>query len=110
MEDMTSTRRTNLFRIRAVNEANAPLLSITLTDLAGSTITAMAEVRNDSRVLGSGMFKPSFGEGNYTLHFCMDVHAPTTSLIDHVIVVGPEIIPYQEFVIVSAVGSNLFEA
>jgi len=104
---MTSTRRTNLFRIRAVHEVNAPLLSITLTDLAGSMIAAMAEVRNNSRVLGSGMFKPSFGEGNYTLHFCMDVHAPTTSLIDHVVILGPEAIPDQEFVIVSADGCNL---
>jgi hypothetical protein len=98
MEDMTSTRRTNLFRIKAVDQVAVPLLSLSLTDLAGSTIAAMAEVRNNSRILGSGMFKPSFGDGNYTVHFCMDVHSPTTSLIDHVVVLGSQTIPDQEFV------------
>ena len=98
---MTSTRRTNLFRIRVVDQVDVPLLSVTLTDLAGSTITAMGEVRNYSRVLGSGTFKPSFGEGNYTLHFCMDVEGRNTSLIDHVVVRGSETIHDEDFVVVS---------
>lgn len=63
MEDMTSTRRTNLFRITAVEETAVPVLSVGLTDLSESTSQAFAEIRDHSRVVGNGTFTPSFGEG-----------------------------------------------
>jgi putative alpha-1,2-mannosidase len=61
--DMTSTRRTNLFRITAVDYTDVPVLSVGLFDLSESTLGVFAEVRSDSRVIGNGTFKPSFGEG-----------------------------------------------
>lgn len=63
MADMTSTRRTNLFRIQTVEDVVLPVLSVGLTDLSASTVQAFAEVRDDFRVVGNGTFKPSFGEG-----------------------------------------------
>ena len=66
---MTSTRRTNLFRITAVEDTAVPVLSVGLVDLSESTSQAFVEIRNDSRVVGNGTFKPSFGEGTSTLYF-----------------------------------------
>jgi hypothetical protein len=63
---MTSTRRTNLFRVEAIGEVEVPLLSIGLMDLQQSTIEAFVEVRDGHQVIGNGTFKPSFGEGIYT--------------------------------------------
>jgi hypothetical protein len=40
-----------------------PVLSVGLMDLSASTISAWSEVRENSRVVGNGTFKPSFGEG-----------------------------------------------
>lgn len=88
MGDMTSAQRTNLFRFRALKNISAPLLSITLTDLSGSTQAAAADVYRSTHVEGRGNFRPSFGEGNYTLYFCMDVRSEDTSVIDHSIVRG----------------------
>src|SRR5271154_4029811 len=61
--DMTSTRRTNLFRIEAVEEVEVPVLSVGLMDLSGSTVEAFSEIRNGFQVVGNGTFSPSFGEG-----------------------------------------------
>lgn len=60
---MTSTRRTNLFRITAAENIQFPVLSVGLTDLSESTSQVFAEVRDNYRVVGNGTFKPSFGEG-----------------------------------------------
>jgi len=60
---MTSARRTNLYRITAVDNIVNPVLSVGLTDLAGSISEAYAEIRGDFRLVGNGTFKPSFGEG-----------------------------------------------
>jgi putative alpha-1,2-mannosidase len=61
--EMTSTRRTNLFRIKALDTADMPVLSVGLMDLSASTISAWSEVRKNFRVVGNGTFRPSFGEG-----------------------------------------------
>jgi hypothetical protein len=63
MVDMTSTRRTNLFRIEAVEEVEVPILSVGLMDLSGSTVEAFSEIRDGFQVVGNGTFSPSFGEG-----------------------------------------------
>jgi hypothetical protein len=60
---MTSTRRTNLFRITALDHVDVPVLSVGLFDLSESTLGVFAEVRDGFRVTGNGTFKPSFGEG-----------------------------------------------
>jgi hypothetical protein len=90
MEDMTSAQRTNLFRFRSLKNITAPLLSITLTDLSGSTQAVAADVDGSTHVEGGGNFRPSFGEGNYTLYFCMDVRSEDTSVIDHAIIQGAQ--------------------
>ena len=69
MVDMTSTRRTNLFRIKAVEDVAVPVLSVGLTDLSESTLQGYSEIRNGSRVVGNGTFRPSFGEG-IPLFYC----------------------------------------
>jgi hypothetical protein len=61
---MTSTRQTNLFRIRAIEAVDMPLLSVGLKDLSGSTKEAGADILDDFRVVGNGTFTPSFGEGS----------------------------------------------
>jgi hypothetical protein len=61
--EMTSTRRTNLFRIKAVTDIDVPILSIGLMDLSQSTHSSFAQVQNSSRVIGNGTFNPSFGVG-----------------------------------------------
>lgn len=63
MTEMTSTRRTNLFRIKANEAIPVPILSVGLTDLSQSTIDAYAEIQDEFRIIGNGTFKPSFGEG-----------------------------------------------
>src|SRR5579862_1449491 len=62
---MTSARRTNLFRIKANEAVQLPLLSVGLTDLSKSTIDAYAEVQGGFRIVGNGTFRPSFGEGSF---------------------------------------------
>ena len=61
--EMTSTRRTNLFRIKAVTDINVPILSIGLMDLSQSTHSSFAQIQSSSRVVGNGTFNPSFGAG-----------------------------------------------
>jgi putative alpha-1,2-mannosidase len=89
--EMTSTRRTNLFRITANDSMLTPILSVGLTDLSRSTIEAYAEVRENYRVVGNGTFRPSFGEGKYSLYFCMDVRADQAWIQDHVVVKGQDL-------------------
>lgn len=61
--EMTSTRRTNLFRINAVTDIDVPILSIGMMDLSQSTRSSFAQIQNGSRVVGEGTFEPSFGLG-----------------------------------------------
>jgi len=65
---MTSTRRTNLFRITARAGIDVPILSIGLMDLSQSKHSSFAEIQNGSRIVGNGTFDPSFGVGIST--FC----------------------------------------
>src|SRR5947207_14083808 len=95
---MTATRRTNLFRFRAVGNATIPILSVGLRDLSRSPIHAFGEIHDDYRVVGNGTFKPSFGEGmaqlifpdsgTYSAYFCMDVSSES-QIRDHLPAVGP---------------------
>lgn len=61
--EMTSSRRTNLYRIKAMNATDVPALTVGLTDLSGSVTDTYAEVKDNFRIVGNGTFKPSFGEG-----------------------------------------------
>jgi hypothetical protein len=58
---MTSTRRTNLYRIKAISDVAVPALTLGLTDLSGSVSETYAEVKDNFRIVGNGTFKPSFG-------------------------------------------------
>ena len=64
---MTSTRRTNLFRVIAIYDTDIPLLSIGLNDLSDSMSEVSAEILPGPRVVGSGTYKPSFGQGNHSI-------------------------------------------
>lgn len=61
--EMTSSRRTNLFRIKAVTDIDVPIISIGLTDLMQSMTSSFAQVQSRSRVIGNGTFSPSWGVG-----------------------------------------------
>ena len=60
---MTSTRRTNLFRMKAVTDIDVPILSIGLMDLMQSMNSTFAQIQGSSRVVGNGTFSPSWGIG-----------------------------------------------
>ena len=94
---MTSARRTNLYRIKAVNDTADPVIFLGLTDLSGSVSDTYADIRGDFRVVGNGTFKPSFGEGislvtlfvivgTYALYFCMDTRTGKSQMKDHVFI------------------------
>ena len=53
---------------------NSPVISIDLNDLAGtrSGNGAVSVDPQTGRISGNGTFRPSFGTGQYTLHFCTD--------------------------------------
>jgi len=114
MVDMTSTRRTNLFRIEAVEGIEVPVLSVGLTDLSASTVEAFAEIRDAFQVVGNGTFGPSFGEGmfprlkmwangigKYPLHFCMDVQNSHSRVRDHSIIQGEYVLINQTSVVLN---------
>src|ERR1700721_4618998 len=61
--EMTSARRTNLLRIRALRGTEIPIISVKLKDLSDSTLTAYGEIQDGYRVIGNGTFRPSFGDG-----------------------------------------------
>lgn len=74
---MTTTHHTSLFRFDFSSPSqNSPLILLDLTDLQNSrqdnaSISVDAE---SGRMTGSAKFLPSFGSGNYVLHFCADFH------------------------------------
>ena len=92
--EMTSSRRTNLYRIKALIATDVPALTVGLTDLSGSVTETYVEVKDNFRLVGNGTFKPSFGEGTfattpiltlgqYPLYFCMDTVTRESEIIDH---------------------------
>jgi putative alpha-1,2-mannosidase len=81
--EMTVSNHTALYRLTfpsnlttAQNQTAlpySPLILVDLTDLTESRTNGSVEVDGSSgRITGNGTFKPSFGIGNYDLHFCAD--------------------------------------
>lgn len=79
--DMTTARRTSLFRFNftADNDSSSPLILMDLTDLSDSRQdNATVSVDGDSgRMTGNARFLPSFGSGNYVAYFCADFSGAT---------------------------------
>lgn len=78
--EATVTAHTALYRFTFVphptanGTANSPVITIDLNDLANTRTgnAAVAVNPRTGRVAGTGTFRPSFGTGHYTLHFCTD--------------------------------------
>ncbi|KXJ89166.1 family 92 glycoside hydrolase [Microdochium bolleyi] len=83
--EMTTTNHTVLYRFTFPSNASqpatkagkpvpyGPLILADLTDLADTRTQGSIAVDPDTgRITGNGTFKPSFGIGNYVLHFCAD--------------------------------------
>ena len=73
--EMTTSMHTALFKF-TFPAGSKPLILQDLTDLADSR-QDNASIRIDSttsRITGSARFLPSFGSGNFVLHFCTDFH------------------------------------
>ncbi|CAJ2505156.1 Uu.00g125500.m01.CDS01 [Anthostomella pinea] len=81
--EMTSTMHASLFRFNFPSTAevyssgfmvpSSPLILIDLMDLGYSRSGGEVSVNPRSgRMKGSGTFRPSFGRGEYTAHFCAD--------------------------------------
>jgi len=88
-----------LFRIRPNDDVLLPILSVGLTDLSKSTLDAYADVQDNYRVVGNGTFRPSFGEGQYSLYFCMDTRTKNAQIQDHALIQGEEVLPNEASVI-----------
>ncbi|KAK3067080.1 hypothetical protein LTS18_001319, partial [Coniosporium uncinatum] len=77
--EMTVTNHTALYRFTfptaGLNASTplSPMILADLNDLPNSRSNATVEVNPDTgRITGNGTFNPSFGIGNYDLHFCAD--------------------------------------
>jgi putative alpha-1,2-mannosidase len=81
--EMTVTNHTALYRITFPSNVTSnltdsslpysPLILVDLTDLPDSRSNASVSVDpTTGRITGNGTFNPSFGIGNYDLHFCAD--------------------------------------
>lgn len=73
--EMTVTSHTALYRFNFSSSAGdlKPLIAVDLIDLPQSRSNGTATVDpHTGRMSGSGTFNPSFGIGNYDLHFCAD--------------------------------------
>lgn len=71
--ESTVTNHTALYRFTFPNSANAPMIFVDLLDLPKTRSNGTASVDPQSgRLSGTGTFQPSFGIGNYDLHFCAD--------------------------------------
>lgn len=79
--DMTTTMHTSLFRFTFPSSAieSSPLILMDLTDLSDSRQdnASVSVDGSTGRITGSGRFLPSFGSGNYTVHFCSDFQGST---------------------------------
>lgn len=82
--DMTVSQHAALFRFdfskaSSANGSANPLIMLDLTDLWASRQNASISIEaadgsDSGRMKGNGTFLPSFGEGSYMLHFCLDVN------------------------------------
>ncbi|KLU87007.1 hypothetical protein MAPG_06013 [Magnaporthiopsis poae ATCC 64411] len=77
--DMTATARASLYRFQFPATAidgkpSQPLILQDLTDLSDSRQDngSVTVDGSSGRITGSARFLPSFGQGNYVLHFCTD--------------------------------------
>jgi predicted alpha-1,2-mannosidase len=95
--EMTATAHTSLFRFNFPSEAevpymyapssdagipqtvlNSPLILLDLVDLSHSHFNGTIAVNaTTGRIIGSGTYRPSFGQGSYTAHFCADFRGAT---------------------------------
>ncbi|KAI8631347.1 glycoside hydrolase family 92 protein [Xylariaceae sp. FL1651] len=95
--EMTATAHTSLFRFNFPSEAdvpfvyassgddgipqtvpNSPLILLDLIDLSNSRLNGNIEIdATTGRMMGNGTFRPSFGQGSYTAHFCADFRGAT---------------------------------
>ena len=72
---MTVSNHTALYKFTfpANSTPLSPLILVDLTDLPKSRSNGAASVDpSTGRLTGNGTFNPSFGIGNYNLHFCVD--------------------------------------
>lgn len=78
--ETTVTNRSALYRFTfpdqapaAQNASLSPLILVDMTDLSETRSESKVSVdAEEGRLSGSGSFMPSFGEGRYTMYFCMD--------------------------------------
>ena len=82
--EMAVANHTALYRFtfpESPIEKNAPLspvISVELSDLSGTASGSKITVNHTTgRMSGTGTFVPSFGTGNYNLHFCADFSGAT---------------------------------
>ncbi|EFQ33564.1 glycosyl hydrolase family 92 [Colletotrichum graminicola M1.001] len=91
--EMTASERTALYRFSfspndtvsyadtanhgTIDAVSSPLILIDLTDIAQSRTSGGIQVYESGRVIGDGMFRPSFGQGNYRAFFCADFRGAT---------------------------------
>ncbi|KAJ5689886.1 secreted glycosidase [Penicillium macrosclerotiorum] len=71
--EMTAAHHTSLFRFN-FPENSKPLILLDLSDLSDSRQdnASISIDESSGRMTGSGKFLPSFGSGEYELHFCAD--------------------------------------
>lgn len=72
---MTVTNHSALYRFsfEKSSEPLNPIVLVDLMDLPQSRSEGSASVDSSTgRLTGNGTFDPSFGQGTYTLHFCVD--------------------------------------
>ncbi|KAJ5140150.1 secreted glycosidase, partial [Penicillium atrosanguineum] len=74
--DMTAAQHTSLFRFQFPADSS-PLILLDLSDLSDSRQdnATISIDESNGRMMGSAKFLPSFGSGEYGLHFCADFHS-----------------------------------
>lgn len=99
--EATVTAHTALYRFTfppnttSNGTVNSPVITIDLNDLAGtrSGNGAVSVDPTSGHISGNGTFRPSFGIGQYTLHFCIDFKGAgvqEAAIWDHGVPVGNE--------------------
>ncbi|KAL4816716.1 glycosyl hydrolase family 92-domain-containing protein [Aspergillus spinulosporus] len=74
--EMTVTNRSALYRFRFPDgRGTSPVILLDIIDLPQSRNDGTAWVDTETgRLTASGNFNPSFGEGTYNIHVCVDFH------------------------------------
>ena len=75
MAEMTVTNHSALYRFTfsdTLEEPLSPVVGVELSDLVKRRRGSISVDPDTARMTASGTFEPSFGKGNYTLHFCAD--------------------------------------